>query len=309
MGTCILGIDGGGTKTICVAADAGGRIIGKGMSGPANYLKEGLYTSKMSLSEAIDRALQEAGSDRLSVEVVCAGIAGMGRAADRLIMKKSFAEIVPNARLVLETDAFITLVGATEYLPGVIVISGTGSIAMGLNEKGDVARAGGWGHILGDEGSGYDIARRGMIAALQDYDGRGPETLITKMIVEELYLANVEELIGLFYGAESSPRRIAGLYPLVLEAAEEGDAVASNLLEKAASALVKTAVAVIRRLEMQSSIFPIALSGGVFRNSPRLRNSFQRLLVTQVPGAHLIDPLHPPEIGALLVAHKAVNNF
>lgn len=306
MNTCVLGIDGGGTKTICVAADLDGRIIGKGVSGPANYLKEGLYTSKMSLSEAIERALQEAGRDRLSVQMVCAGIAGMGRSNDRLIMKKSFAEIVPNARLILETDAFITLVGATEYLPGVIVISGTGSIAMGLNEQGEVARAGGWGHILGDEGSGYDIARRGMAAALHDYDGRGPETLITKMIVDELYLANVEELIGLFYGSESSPRRIAGIYPLVLEAAEEGDMVASNLIEQAASALTEAAVAVIRKLGMESSIFPIALSGGVFRNSPSLRNTFQRILTTQVPGAHLIDPLHSPEIGALLVAHRAI---
>ncbi len=308
MSISILGIDGGGTKTVCLAADTDGRILGKGMSGPSNYLKEGLYTSKMSLGESIEQALQEAGSDRLKVQVVCAGLAGVGRANDRLIMKKLFAEIVPNARLILETDAFITLVGATEYQPGVIVISGTGSIAMGINQKGEVSRAGGWGHILGDEGSGYDIARRGMVAALHDFDGRGPETLISKMIVEELYLTNVEELIGLFYGGESSPRRIAGLYPLILEAAEEGDAVACKLLEQAASALVKSAIAVIRKLQMESLIFPIALSGGVFRNSVRLRNSFQRLLAAQVPGGHLIDPLHPPEVGALLVAHRAIAN-
>ncbi|RPI25586.1 MAG: hypothetical protein EHM61_13970, partial [Acidobacteria bacterium] len=258
------------------------------------------------LAEAIQKALDGANGDRLAVVTVCAGLAGVGRLNDRLIMKRLFTDICPNAQLILETDAFITLVGATEYAPGVVVISGTGSIAMGLNEKGETARAGGWGHILGDEGSGYDIARRGLMAALHAHDGRGPDTIIRQKVMEQFYLTSVEELISLLYGEETTPRRIAGVYPLILEAAEEGDEVAGQLLESAAASLVQAALAVIRRLKMEDKVFPVALSGGVFRNSLKMCATFQRLLAKTIAGAHLTEPCHPPEVGALLIARQAL---
>ena len=302
----VLGIDGGGTKTVCVAARASGEIVGRGTGGPANYLKEGLYTAKLSLSEAVEKALDQAKGNRLSVTAVCAGLAGVGRMNDRLIMKRLFADICPNAQLILENDAFIALVGATEYAPGVIVISGTGSIALGLNEQGETARAGGWGHILGDEGSGYDIARRGLQAALRAHDGRGPDTLIRKKVMEQFYLSSVEELISLLYGEDTTPRRIAGIYPLILEAAEEGDEVATLLIEKAAAALVHAAVAVTRKLKMEDKIFPVAVSGGVFRSSAKMCSAFQRLLTKRITGARLTEPRHPPEVGALLIALKTL---
>ncbi len=302
----ILGIDGGGTKTVCVAARADGEIVGRGMAGPANYLKEGLYTAKVSLNEAIHKALDAGNADRASVVAVCAGLAGVGRLNDRLIMKRIFSEICPNAQLILDTDAYITLIGATEYQPGLVVISGTGSIAMGLNEKGETARAGGWGHILGDEGSGYDIARRGLMAALHAHDGRGPETIIRQKVMEQFYLTSVEELISLLYGEETTPRRIAGIYPIILEAAEEGDEVAEQLLDSAATALVQAALAVIHKLKMEDKLFPVAVSGGVFRNSIKMCNTFQRLLTRRITRAHLIEPRHPPEVGALLIAREAL---
>jgi glucosamine kinase len=297
----IVGIDGGGTKTVCVTTRGDFKVAGRGVSGPSNYLKEGLHTARSSLHEAIGKALEEAGANRLDVKVVCAGLAGVGRVNERMVMKRLLTDRLPNAVIILETDAFVSLVGATEYRPGLVVISGTGSIALGLNDQGEVARAGGWGHILGDEGSGYDIARRGLMAALHAHDGRGPETLIKTKLIEQFYLASVDELISLLY-VEATPSRIASMYPLILEAAEEGDWVAQSLLARAAEALVEAAGAVARRLNMLETSFPIAVSGGVFRNSPTMKATFQRLVVERIAGARPIEPLHPPEMGALLIA-------
>jgi len=305
----ILGIDGGGVKTVCAVARADdGEIVGRGAGGPSNYLKEGLFTARASLAEAVTEALVQAKATAEQISVVCAGLAGTGRLDDRLRIKRLFVDLLPNARLVLETDAFIALVGATEYRPGLVVISGAGSIAQGINEKGEAARAGGWGHILGDEGSGYDIARRGLVAALHAQDGRGPETLIREKLLEHFYLASVDELISYLHQEGGTPRHIAEMYPLILEAAEEGDAVAQTLLESAAAALCEAAVAVVRRLSMEDKIFPVCLMGGVFRSSPKMQASFQRQFARKVSGAHVQEPLHPPEIGALLIARKSLTD-
>lgn len=301
----ILGIDGGGVKTICLAADEAGRVLGRGTAGPSNYLKEGLYSAKLSLRQAIDTALTESKVKPKEVKAVCAGLAGMDRPTDRRIIRQVFEELLPGAKLILDNDACIALIGATEGEPGIIAISGTGSIALGLNREGQMARSGGWGHILGDEGSGYEIARRGLMAILKDVDGRGPKTLLRERLTRELYLSSVEELIPVFYGGQMTPSRIAALYPLVLQAAEEGDEVAANLLEEAAVQLAETAWAVIRKLEMQEDRFPLAVSGGVFKSSPLIRNRFLERITRQAPQAEPVEPKHPPELGAILLA-KAV---
>lgn len=302
----IVGIDGGGTRTVCLVADPGGQVRGQGVGGAANYLKEGLYTAKRSLRDALEHAFQELPGEKNQVRALCAGLAGMDRAADREVMTRVFQELLPAQEMILENDAFIALVGATEGEPGVIVISGTGSIALGVNRSGNKVRSGGWGHVLGDEGSGYDIARKGLAAAFQDYDGRGPRTSIGDKILREFYAERMDQLIPLLYGGDSSPSKIAALYPLVLEAAEEGDRVAGDLIGQAARHLADTAVAVIHRLEMQGETFPVAVSGGVFKTSRKIRRQFARFLRQRVPGVRLIEPKHPPEVGALLVARAAV---
>ncbi|MDA2927495.1 hypothetical protein MYX78_09745 [Acidobacteria bacterium AH-259-G07] len=283
-------------------ADQEGQILGRGTGGPANYLKEGLYTVKNSLREAIARALGEGDVKQREVKILCAGLAGMDRPTDKRIIEQVFNEIIPTAQLILENDALIALIGATECRPGVIVISGTGSIALGVNRRGERARSGGWGHLLGDEGSGYDIARRGLMATLQDLDGRGPRTLIREKISRELYLDEIDELIHLLYEGNMTPRKIAALYPLVLQAAAEGDQVAQNLLNGAAAHLAETALAVIRKLGMEKENFPLAVSGGVFHNSKQIQEKFEDLMRSKVPGMELIEPKHPPAVGAVFLA-------
>lgn len=302
----ILGIDGGGTKTICLVADGQGRLLGQGRGGPSNYLKEGLYVAKSSLRQAIQEALRSATVEPDRVKAVCAGLAGMDRAEDRTVMRRVFRDLVPRARLFLVNDAYIALAGATEGRSGVIVISGTGSIALGVNRRGEQARAGGWGYLIGDEGSAFDIARRGLVAAFRDHDGRGPRTSLTERFIREFYLTRIDDLIPLFYTEYVRPSRIAGLFPLVLECAEEGDEVAVSIVERAAGSLFQAAQAVIERLRMGGEGFPVALSGGVLHHGRRLRARFEELLAGDFPKARVVEPRLPAERGALLVAQAAL---
>lgn len=298
----VLGLDGGGTKTVCLVANELGTIIGTGRAGPGNYLKEGLFTVKKSLRKAINEALRHAGISYHQVSVLCAGLAGVDRISDRQLMRKVIREVIPIQQVHLESDALIALVGATGGKPGMIVISGTGSIAMGINRQNERARAGGWGHILGDEGSGYDIARKGLVAALKAFDRRGKKTIIEDMVKRKLGLPQTDELIPLFYREGVTPTKVASFYPMIQRAAEQGDDVARKLIVDAAEDLAHAAAVVVRRLRMQRQRFTISLIGSIFQNNPLLVRTFRARIRQRAPGIRISKPLYPPERGAILVA-------
>ncbi len=298
----LLGIDGGGTRTTCMASDQEGRILGEGYGGPSNHWKVGLYAAKSSLKAAIGGALRETGLRKSQISVLCAGLAGLARGIDRTIFTKVFSESFPECRLKLEDDAYIALVGATEGQPGVIVISGTGSIATGVNNEGRRARSGGWGHILGDEGSGYQIARSGLTATLRAEDGRGPATLLTEKICSELYIKGMHDLIPMLYDESVPPNRIASLFPLVVEAADEGDDVARGLLDDAAVKLYEIARAVILELGLDDEPFPIIGSGGVWNSAPLIKSRFEDLICENFPKIRLKTARRSPAEGAVMLA-------
>ncbi|HEY2931470.1 MAG TPA: BadF/BadG/BcrA/BcrD ATPase family protein [Acidobacteriota bacterium] len=300
----VIGIDGGGTKTTCLIADGRGRPLGIGRGGPGNYLREGLMVVRLSLQEAIEGARAEAGLKRQQISVVCAGLAGMDRREDKEVILRILQEIAPAGKYRLENDAYIALKGATAGKPGVVLISGTGSIAIGENAEGRRARAGGWGHVLGDEGSGYDIARRGIAAALKSFDGRGPKTRIDDKLKRQLSIRRTEEIITLLYRSGVSSSNIAGFYPIVQQAAEEGDAAALQIFEYTADELCAGVMAVVSRLKMTAEKFPICLMGGVFTDNRVLKNLVRERLARLVPNARLAAPLYPPEVGAVLLARE-----
>ncbi len=297
----ILGIDGGGTKTVCLAASPAGAVLGRGDGGPANYLSEGIERAEESLRAAIRGALQAAEASPQDVALAAAGLAGASRESDRRVLGEVFDRLLPGVPRIIEPDAVIALLGATDCRPGVIIISGTGSMAFGMDHNERRARTGGWGFILGDEGSGYDIARRGLIACLRAYDGRGPETAIRAKVLAVLGLENTEDLIPFSYANPLSPGRIAALYPAVLEAADEGDPIACRLIEEAAAALAEMVATTAAKLDFGQEGPLFTMAGGVFRGRS-LRERFRQALVRRCPSAVLEDPRHPPEVGALYLA-------
>ncbi|MGZ4810570.1 MAG: BadF/BadG/BcrA/BcrD ATPase family protein, partial [Thermoanaerobaculia bacterium] len=191
---------------------------------------------------------------------------------------------------------------------GVVIISGTGSVAFGRNESGGEARAGGWGPTLGDEGSGYAIARDGLSAIVRAHDGRGKPTRMTTLLCDQYGMCNPVDLPRFVYAATTHIHDIARYGKLVIEAARENDAVARAILDDAGRELGECVLAVVRSLGLTNSEFPVAYVGGAFHAGELLLEPMRRTIQTESPGAKLIAPLHTPVEGAAQLAIRAWRN-
>jgi N-acetylglucosamine kinase-like BadF-type ATPase len=299
-----LGIDGGGTRTTAWLADERKRVLGQSVAGASNPLKVGFEASKREVLRAARFAFREAGLRFAGLEAVCVGLAGVDRPQVHRRLFAWLRRAIPARHHFLTSDAAIAMRAAIGDSPGIIVISGTGSISFGRDDRGRVLRSGGWGAPLDDAGSGYDLGRKAIIAALRDYDGRGPYTQLTAKIGAALKIPDITRVILL----PLSPQDIAALFPLVLAAARRRDTVAQQLCEEAAKDLADLAMALLKRLGWQRRIVPVVTAGGVFRASLRIRRAFKRYLRRQAPQARILLLHHPPVEGALALARDLAGN-
>lgn len=291
------GVDGGSTKTLAVAADEEGRVLGVGRAGPSNYHVVGLDGAV----ENINASLGEASPG--GVDVAAVGLAGMDTEYDFQLFEREAAPRIAARQVLVRHDAEIALVGATAGGPGIIVIAGTGSAAGGRNREGRYLRCGGWGYILGDEGSAYWLGRNALTAVLRASDGRGPETMLTGLVLGELGLSRPDEIVRRVYVEGMTVKEIAGLAPLVVRAAEAGDGVARGLVEEAARLLAEHVWALAGRLGLGvEEPVDVAPVGGVFRAGPTVLEPFKRYVAERVK-ARIIEPRFPPAVGALLIAY------
>jgi len=261
----VLGIDGGGTQTIVFLAsrtsDGGWKQLGRGEAGPSNRQVVGTLASLAALDEATERAFAAAGRPRQAVRAACLGLAGAGRPGDQDIVREWAARThLADAVDVIE-DAALLLAAGTPDGWGVAIVAGTGSMAFARSADGRTARAGGWGPLLGDEGSGYAIAIAGLRAAARSADGRTPATPLTEQLLTAYGLTRPEELIGVVYrGGDRAA--LAALAPVVLEAAEAGDPAADRIVRDAAGELAAAAAAAAAQLDLGLAL-PVALAGGL----------------------------------------------
>jgi N-acetylglucosamine kinase-like BadF-type ATPase len=298
---CYIGFDGGGTKTDCVALDSTGRIVGHGKSGPSNPLRVGYDAAGAALQMAAGMALLTAKASAQDVRGVCAGLAGAGRRNVGEEMRARLSRIWSGARVQVITDAEAALETAVGNGAGVVLIAGTGSIAMGRNMKGDVARAGGYGQWIGDAGSAYDIGRRSVRAACRARDFAAPATSLSELIPISLECRTWDEVIEKIVSKPGSS--FPKLVRAVTQAAGEDDPVAREILTRAALDLGNLALTVIGRLEMKDATFRLARTGGVFGRSSLLDGRVDELIARVVPGARIILLEDSPALGA---AHMAL---
>jgi N-acetylglucosamine kinase-like BadF-type ATPase len=299
----VLGIDGGGTKTRCLVANETGRVLSEAVAGPSNCQAVGVAVAAANVREAAERALLTAGLTLADVQAVCAGLAGVGRPEDQAAMEAALAFFAP-AALQVVPDARIALAGALGGAPGAVVISGTGSIAYGLDAHGQTVRAGGWGWILGDEGSGYYIGRQAVSAALAALDGTGEPTQLGARLCAAWGLERLDLAVRRVYADLIQAKAdMAALVPMVVEAADSGDAVAQRILEQAGTSLAQVAAAVLKRLGLPDGAPElVAVTGGVATGVARVREAMGAHLARLAPGARLIDPMEPPAEGAVRMA-------
>lgn len=295
----VLGIDAGGTKTVCYLADAHGNIVGEGRSSGANLQAYGELEVEKVLHGVIEQAV---GEREILPAAVCIGIAGVDRAEDDRIVRGMMRRLGFRSRTVVVNDALIALVAGVGDEPGVVIIAGTGSIAYGINAQGYAARSGGWGYVLGDEGSGFWIGREALMAVVREADGRGPRTRLTPLVLEHFTLEQVSGLVREVYEPGRHRQSVAALGPVVERARAEGDVAAAEILRRAGDELTRAAASVIERLQMRGDAFQMVLSGSIFRLIPWLGEDLRRQLAEVAPRASVSRLEVEPARGALHLA-------
>ncbi len=300
-----VGVDGGATKTLSVAADAEGNIIGVGEAGPSNYHIVGLDTAVENINASIRLAL--AGAKLGVADVVVLGLAGMDTLHDFRFFEEKAVPKVAGRRVYVRHDAEIALVGATVGRPGVIVIAGTGSVAGARNRRGEYARCGGWGYLVGDEGSAYYIAIEALRAVLWAFDGRGEPTALTGEVLKALGIDSPDEILRKLYLEGMGTSDVAKLAPLVTRLAAQGDGVAARIVERAAEQLALHVVALVKRLGMlEEQPIKVAVVGGVFKAGRVVLEPFEKKLREHIQ-VEIIKPEFPPAVGALILAYTLSN--
>lgn len=295
----VIGVDGGGTLTRALVLAEGGRELGAADGGAALTERAEAPVDLETVAGTVRRATVQAGLEAPAA-VLCAGFAGVGRAAERLAVERGLLDLGLAARVRVITDAEAGFFDAFAEGPGLLLIAGTGSVAWGRGMEGRQVRVGGWGTILGDEGSGYAIGRRALQAVARWADGRGPETTLRQRLLEQMGVDDPEALIPWASGAGKDG--IAGLAPLVCEAATAGDEVAAAIVDEAVEALRQHVAALLERLRPWAEPPGLALSGGLIAPGGALHGGLVAGL--RGGGCRLLDSLVWPARGAARMALK-----
>lgn len=298
----IAGIDGGGTKTRCLLADPEGQVLGEGLGGPSNPVSVGLEETRCSLEEAFFLACSRSGvPPHGKCLALVAGLAGGSRRDIQERVGRILSEITGAARIQVTTDLHIALEGGLPPGPGILVIAGTGSSALGRDGAGNLARAGGHGPFLGDEGGGYWIARTAVSLCLRARDRTGEPSPLELVLEKE----KPEDLSWPQFFAASRPAQVAALAPLVLERARKGDPWAGKILEQAGRELARLARDAAFRLfgAHPPAGLAVAPAGSVLTRFEPVRRTFLDLLA-EPPAFQVVEPRADPAQGALLMARK-----
>ena len=301
----VLGIDGGATKTVALLGDADtGAIVGRSRQRGSNFYAHDSSAAFAELDRAIAQAFVDAGIPRQKVHAMCAGIAGVSRPEDEQMVSSWVRNRGIADDLLIANDGWLVIAAGTADGVGIGVICGTGSIAVGRDAHGVMRRAGGWGYLFGDEGSGHDLAIMALRAAACAADGRGPRTALLPALLNHWQLQLPEDFITYLYGV-NDPRPLLGdVGPVIMQVAAEHDAVAMQIVQRAGFELARAVVAVSSQLELPRPL-PLALAGSmIVRGEP-----LQRALSDQLLGHGVntsIQLVEDPAIGALRLAQRIV---
>jgi N-acetylglucosamine kinase-like BadF-type ATPase len=301
----ILAIDGGGSRTRCLAIDRQGQVIGQAQGGPSNHLLIPADVVKRSLSETIEQTLQS--GSLTSDEVVCvsAGLAGVdfdgagASAMEALLSELGFDHLVVNG------DMVVAHAGALGMREGVMALAGTGSAILGIGARGERIKVGGWGPVYGDEGSAYRIGQMSLRAAARDYDGRGPGTALKEVLMNALGLSEFRETVARVYVKGMEPREIAALSSIAYEAALAGDEVARRIFLQAGEELAEGVETAIRQLKLGGETL-VSYQGAVLESCALVRDRFAEVLHERFSGISIVAPKFEPVIGAYLLGCDAV---
>jgi glucosamine kinase len=282
----VVGVDGGGTKTRVLLADLDGRALAR-VEGPATALVPGEERASAEIIIALVQEAMASVERRESRPATCVvGVAGGGqeRAAQALWSALASSRLADDVNVV--SDAEIALDDAFGDSAGVLLVSGTGSVAFARAPDGHIERCGGWGPYMGDEGSGAWIGRRALSVVTAAQDGREPDTALIGAVLTALEVESLEQIIP--WAAEATPGEFATLAPIVVQVASQGDLRANALVSLAVEELVLHVRTLARRcFSDERAAVPVACAGGMLARGSLLRKRIEQRLKTAVPGATL----------------------
>ncbi len=302
--TWFLGIDGGGTHTRALIAQASGAVLGIGVAGSSNYHSVGLARAVAALGEAVAAARAEAGMTG-EAEGAFLGLAGVKTAADHLAWREPLAGlnlVKPKSppAFGLDHDLRIALAGGCGDSPGIVVVAGTGSAGYGRDLAGRSAQAGGWGWLLDDQGGGVWLAVQGLRRVMEAADGRAPATRLEPALFAELGVTTAREAMQWAMRPDTTPAQLAALASAVVEASADDDA-ARVIVREGARQLARLVAALLSQLDFGVGDVAIVPAGGLLDN-PAYREPFRDEIAKIAPCAQLMNSPAPALVGAVLLA-------
>lgn len=298
-----IGVDGGGSKTEIVALDSSRQVLCSQRKPSSNYHVVGMIQAVRNIVDGIRETLNE------ELEGIGISLAGIDTLEDWNIMAKGIGHelsLLGNERgisfldipIVMENDVFGALMSVRGKFSGNVLAVGTGTVALGVNHEGKAFRIGGWGHLIGDQGSGYDIGRKALAAMVASFEGYGPKSSLESLITERLSLNQVREIVDWLNQGNRTNKDVAALVPIVVEAARSGDSVAKGIFAEAGRDLGLVTRALLRQTQGSE----LGLVGGIIHIWDFIEPSFQSSVQEEFANLQLLKPYYPPSVGAALLS-------
>jgi len=305
----LVGVEGGGTKTSIAIADETGKILNKGVSGPSNFLFIGIDKASENIINGINSCLESLNLDKSVLDTIILGLTGAGRLFERNRMEYGFRDFSVGLgfnfkNIIVDSDARISLEASFPNKAGMVLIAGTGSIMFGKDDAGNTFRVGGWGRILGDEGSGYVIGRKALIAVVRAIDGRGEQTLLSELLDKKFNLNSLETIIKAIYTDNFG---IASIAPTVFDAAQKNDKIAISILDEAVEDLCLHIKTMVEKIQFKDTL-GLSFVGSILTNDNYIKNNLLNIIKDRFPFIVLnyndADPLE----GAIVMALNATKS-
>jgi len=304
----LIGVDGGGTKTNAVVAKSNGEIVCGVQSGVSNFQRVGSEGINEVCQDILNQLEQKKKIKSNQIKYWALGLAGAGRIEDQNAVCQTVESLGFQECVSAQSDAYIALMGAFSGRSGIIVIAGTGSICFGLDEEGNLHRSGGWGYLLGDEGSGFFVGHQGLLAALKDLDDRGEKTILRERIEQAFNLSSIDQVVRKMYIENKIQKEdIANLAPIVFECMHEGDEVANSIVTKTSRKIAKMITAVGKKMNKIEKSIEVAYIGSVFKQKDVLLPPIRIQLQNYFTDVEINEPRFEPAIGAVIWALKEKN--
>lgn len=306
MRDCVLGIDGGGTKTNAAIMSPDGQLLGQGTAGPSNIDDLGVEAAQANIAAAVAAARQSAALEMAPFAAAFLGMAGVTSGQDRAKIRAIAhnLSLAPGDKTGVDHDCRSALAGGLSGRPGIVLIAGTGSSCYGRSARGESWLAGGRGHLISDEGSGYWLGVHAIRAAVMAHDGRRPYTPLLDEVLQALGIQHIDEVMHRLYIVGMSRAEIAALAPIVIRAAESDDPASQALIAQGASDMAECVEAVARKLGMDAGPTELALVGGMFRAGKITVGALERAVAARLPACSVLQAEQPPVVGACLLARQ-----